>query len=113
MMLANFYYEFSPLAVVIGAVLAAALVLVFGLSGHRALSAALSGVGCGVIAFFVLIAGRGDMIGLVYLVIGVPLAALGGAFAGFGAATLFGSAKVTGATPPPPTAGTASKDQGT
>ena len=90
MILANFSYEFSPLAVLVGLVAAAGLILTLGLTGRRALSATCGGIGCAVIAFLVWMAGRGDIIGLVYLVLVVPLAGLGGAVASALAVSILG-----------------------
>jgi hypothetical protein len=88
-MLANFYYEASPIAVIVGVVVAVGLVVALGLTKRPGLSAAGSGVACGVIAFCVWACGRGDVVGLFYLVIAVPLAAVGGGFAGLVSASAF------------------------
>jgi hypothetical protein len=87
-MLANFYYEASAVAVIVGVVVALGLVIVLGLTKRPGISAVGSGVGCGVIAFCVWACGRGDVVGLFYLVIAVPLAAVGGGLAGLAAASI-------------------------
>jgi hypothetical protein len=87
-MLANFYYEASPIAVILGVAVALGLVIALGFTKRIALSAAGSAVGCGVIAFCVWACGHGDIVGLFYLVIGVPLAATAGGLAGLVSASI-------------------------
>jgi hypothetical protein len=81
-MLANFYYEASQTAVIIGVVGGLALVIALGFTRRLPVSALCSAAGCGLIAFCVWACGRGDIIGLVYLGISVPLAAIVGGLAG-------------------------------
>ena len=81
-MLANFYYNFSTTAVVIGVVAGLGLVIALGFIRRLVMSALCSAFGCGLIAFCVVAAGEGDVLGLAYLVICVPLAALVGGVAG-------------------------------
>ena len=86
-MLANFYYEASPIAIIVGVVVAVGLVIALGLTKSPGVSAVWSSVGCALIAFCVWACGDGDIVGLFYLVIAVPLAAIGGGFAGWVAAS--------------------------
>lgn len=81
-MLANFYYQVSPLAVVIGVLAGLGLVIALGLTRRPCTSALCSALGFGLIAFCVWASGEGDVVGLFYLVISVPLAALVGGGAG-------------------------------
>ena len=81
-MLANFYYEPSPVAVVLGAVAALGLVIALGFTKRPAVGCVGSAVGCGIIAFVVWACGQGDVIGLAVLVVAVPLAAILGGLAG-------------------------------
>ena len=84
-MLANFYYEVSHTAVVIGVVAGLGLVIALGFTRRPLLSALCSAVGWGIIAFCVWACGDSDsFIGLLYLGY-VPLAAL----VGFGAGLIF------------------------
>ena len=88
-MLANFYYEASKTAVVLGVVAGLGLVIALGFTRRVVLSAVCSAVGCGLIAFGVCLCGEGDVIALAYLVISVPLAAIVGGLAGlFSAAVM-------------------------
>ena len=86
-MLANFYYQASPIAVVIGVVVGLGLVIALGFTRRPRTSAWCSAFGCGLIAFCVWACGEGDIVGLFYLVISVPLAA----FVGFGAGRISAS----------------------
>jgi hypothetical protein len=92
-MLANFYYEASPIAIVIGVLAALGLVIALGFTRRPGVSAACSAVGCGLIAFFACACGQGDVVGLFYLVISVPLAAIVGGFAGLISASIIRDTK--------------------
>jgi hypothetical protein len=92
-MLANFYYEASKTAVVIGAVAGLGLVIALGFTKRVVLSAVCSAVGCGLIAFCVWACGQGDIVGLFYLVISVPLAAIVGGLAGLISASVMRGTK--------------------
>ena len=81
-MLANFYFEASRPAVVIGALVALGLVIALGFTRRLGLSALWSAFGCGVIAFCVVLCGEGDVILLAYLIVSPPLAAIVGGLAG-------------------------------
>lgn len=82
-MLANFYYEPSYLALAVGIVAALAVVFALSCTGRPTLAGLGSAFACAVIAFVVWACGRGDLVGLFYLMISVPLAAaLGGAAGG-------------------------------
>ena len=81
-MLANFYYNFSTTAVVIGVVAGLGLVIALGFTRRLVVSALCSAFGCGSIAFGVVLCGEGDVLALAYLVICVPLAALVGGVTG-------------------------------
>jgi hypothetical protein len=75
--LANFYFEISPLAVGIGVLAGLGLVIALGFTRRLFVSGLCGAFGCGLIAFCVVCSGRGDM-GFLYLVISVPLATLAG-----------------------------------
>ncbi|HNU50223.1 MAG TPA: hypothetical protein PKJ98_04815 [Verrucomicrobiota bacterium] len=81
-MLANFYYESSTTAVVIGALAGLALVIGLGFTRRPILGAVFGALGCGLIACTVWACGEGDVVGLFYLLIAVPLAAICGGAAG-------------------------------
>jgi hypothetical protein len=92
-MLANFYYEASHTAVVIGAVAALGLVIALGLTKRVVFSTVCGTLGWGLIAFCVWACGHGDVVGLFYLVIAVPLAAIIGGFAGLISASVMRGAQ--------------------
>ena len=89
-MLANFSYEFSTKAVIIGVVAGLGLVIALGFARRPLMSALCSALGCGLIAICVWACGEGvgEILGLGYLVISVPLAAVVGGLAGLAFASL-------------------------
>jgi len=87
-MIANFYYEASPIAVIVGTATAIGLVVALGFTKRPLLSGVASGGGCGAIAFCVWACGHGDIVGLFYLVIAVLLAAILGGLAGLASAAM-------------------------
>ena len=98
-MLANFYFEISTTAVVIGVLAGLGLVIALGFTRRLIVSALCSAFGCGLIAFCVVCSGKGDM-GLAYLVIAVPLATLAGGGAGLiSASVMRGIKKAVGDKP--------------
>ena len=94
-MLANFSYEFSTKAVIIGVVAGLGLVIALGLTRRPLMSALCSALGCGLIAFCVWACGEGvgEILGLGYLVIFVPLAAIVGGLAGLASAWIMRGGK--------------------
>lgn len=81
-MIASFSYQLSAGAALVGLIVALFLTVVIGMSGRVLLSSLLTAAVWGGIAFIVVLCGDGGLLGLGYLVFGVPAAAGLGAVCG-------------------------------